>query len=173
MAIKSEIPKGSSLSIIGGVFKAVFNDPAAGKYDFTNYKVGGDRYNVAIPLGLKMQPQYLYFFSQMNFSLSIDEGTFLTAIDPGSVPSLTVRDSTSRKPIFHSPFRLFRYFENSAIDSYHYNLNANAELIGDFQCLLDQVADLVGESEIYAQVSMSVYEIREHKFIEQYKKEVV
>lgn len=172
MAIKSEIPKGSALSILGGVFKSKLGDPTVGKYDFTNYREGGDRYNVAIPLGLKMRPQYLYFFSQLNFSLSIDEGVFLEAIDEGSVPTVSIKDSTTRKIIFQSPFRLFRYFENSAIDSFHFNLNANAEMIADFQCVLNQIAELVGKENIYAQVSFSVYEITDKKFIESYKREV-
>jgi hypothetical protein len=172
MSVLSTIPKGSKLVIVGGIFKAVFGNPTIGKYDFTNYKTGGNRFNVAVPLGLYMNPNYLYFFHQMNFSLSIDEADFLTAIEPATVPTMTIRDSTTRKNIFHAPFRLFRYFENAAVDSYHFNLNANAILNADFQAVLFQVPNIIGITDLYAQVSFSVYEIADESFIREYKREV-
>jgi hypothetical protein len=172
MSLITRIPPGSALAVVGGIFQSAFGNPTVGEYDFTNYKVGGTRFNVAIPLGLKFNPSYLYFFHQLNFSMSIDEGTFLSAIKQGTAPTLTIRDSTSRRSIFHNPFRLFRYFENLAVDSFHLNSNANAELLADFQAELVQVADLVGITQIFAQVSFSIYEIKDLKFIDDYKKEV-
>lgn len=172
MAINSKIPKGSKLAVVGGIFKAVLNSPLPGQYDFTDYlDTNGNRFNVAVDFGLSMSPNFLYFFHQLNFSLSIDEGTFLTAIKSGTVPTLVFRDSASRKAIFNFPIRLFRYFEGNAIDQYYHNLNANNKLFGDFQCVLSQVADLQGIDTIYSQVSASVYEVTDKKFIEEYKKE--
>jgi hypothetical protein len=172
MPLSIKIPQGSQPVIVGGKFKAVFNDPTVAQYDFTNYKVGGTRYNVSIPLGLKFNPNYLYFFHQFNFSVNIDEATYLEAIDQDTVPLLAVKDSSTRKSIFYADFRLFRYFENSAIDSYHYSQNTDSELVADFACVLDQPGDLVGISEIYAQVSFSVYQIEDREFIMNYKNTV-
>jgi hypothetical protein len=169
MALNSLIPKKSHLSVIGGLFRAVLNNPTAGKYDFTNYAPVAARYNVAVDLGLAMNPDYLYFFSQMSFSLSMGEGVFMSAIDAGTVPTLTVRDSSTMKNIFHAPFRLFRYFENAGVDSYHFNANRTARLIADFQAVLVQTADLVGVSDVYAQVTFAVYEIIDPSFIANYK----
>lgn len=171
MALDYKIPKSARLAIVGGVFKAVFNNPTVGKYDFTNYSPAGSRYNVAIPLGLNLNPNYLYFFHQMGFSLSCDEGTFLSAIEPGTVPELKVRDSTTNKSIFHAPFRLYRYFENAAVDQFHFNLNSNAVLIADFQAIIQTVPALVGTVDLYAQVSFSVYEITDTRYIMDYKRE--
>ena len=171
MPINSIIPKSSRLCITGAIFKAVFNNPTVGKYDFTNYKVGGDRLNVSVPIGLAMNPSYLYFFHQINFSLSIDEGIFLSSISENTVPTLSVRDSTNRKNIFYAPFRMIKYLQNSALDSYHFNTNKNAEMIADFQCVLNQSADLIGVSEIYAQVSFTIYEISQHKYIDEFKRQ--
>ncbi len=170
MPINATIPKSSHLCIVGCEFKSVLSNPTIGKYDFTNYLVGGNRINAVAPIGLKMNPSFLYYFHQMNFSLSIDEGAFLRAIDAGTVPTLEVRDSSNRKSTLYHSLRLFRYYENSALDSYHYNANTNAEFITDFQCVLDQVADLVGVTEIYAQISFSIYEITDNAFIESYKR---
>jgi hypothetical protein len=122
-------------------------------------------------MGLQMSPNYLYFFHQLNFSLSIDEGTFLSAIQSGTVTTLVFRDSISRKAVFDFPIRLFRYYEGNAIDKYYHNFNANNFLYGDFQCLLSQTSDLQGIDTIYAQVSASVYEITNEKFIKEYKRE--
>jgi hypothetical protein len=171
MSIKSDIPQSSKLCIIGGIFTGVLNNPTIGKYNFTDYKIGGNRVNVAVPLGLAMNPNYLYFFHEINFSMSIAESSFLEAIEPGTVPQLAIKDSTSRRSIFHLPFRLFRYFENAAMDSFHFNSNGNASLLGDFQGMFSLVASLVGVSSILAQISMSVYEITEEKFIKNYKRE--
>jgi hypothetical protein len=172
MPLNIKIPDDSDLAIVGGVFKAVLNNPTVGKWDFTNYKVGGTRFNYGVPLGLAFEPNYLYFFHQFNFSLTIDEATYLTALTPGAVPLLSVKDTSTQKNIFHAPLRVFRYFENSAIDSFHYSANKNAELTADFQCVLDQVADLVGITTIFAQVSMSVYQIKNQKFIKAYESQV-
>ena len=173
MSLKSIIPKGSKLAIVGGIFTAHLNDPTIGKYDFTNYRIGGTRVNCAVDMGLVMRPNFVYFFHELHFSLSIDEGSFLEAIAGEAVPSLSVKDSQSRKNIFKAPFRLFRYFENSAIDTYYYNINANNSLIGDFQAVISQTADLVGIDFLYAQLSMSIYEITREQFIKDYKNEII
>lgn len=165
MALNSEIPKNSRLAIIGGKFKAVLNNPTIGKYDFINYRVGGDRYNARVDLGLDMNPEYLYFFNQLNFSLSMADDVYLKSIDASNIPEISIKDSSSSKNIFSHPFRLFRYFENSDIDFYHLNANKNSRIIADFQCVLIQVPELVGISDVYAQVAMSVYEISDHNFI--------
>ena len=169
MSLNSIIPRKSHLSVIGGLFKAVLNNPTAGKYDFTNYAPVAARYNVAVDLGLDMNPDYLYFFSQMSFSMSMGEDVYLSAIDAGTVPKLTVRDSSTMKNIFHAPFRLFRYFENAGVDSYHFNANRVSRIVADFQAVLVQPAALVGISDIYAQASFMVYEIIDPDFIAIYR----
>ena len=171
MAINSKIPRSGKLSVIGGLFSADLGNPNAGEYDFIQLGIAGGRQNTLVKLGLAMQPNYLYFFHKMNFSMSIPEGVFLQAIKPSTIPVLTVRDSTNIKNLFYAPIRLFRYLENQAIDSYVFNLNSTAEFIADFQAVLIQVADLVGVQTIYAQVSFDVYEITDSGYIEGYKKE--
>lgn len=172
MALKFSIPESSRLAVIGGIFKAVLNSPDIGRYNFTTYMPSGSRYNVAMDMGLQLNPSYLYFFHQMNFSLSIDEGVFLRSIAPNTVPTLSIKDSTTDRNLFHSPFRMFRYFENAAVDSYFISLNKNAVMIGDFQCVLGQIAELVGTSDIFAQCSFSVYEISDDRYIDEFKRAI-
>jgi hypothetical protein len=172
MALKSEIPKSAKLAVIGGIFKATLNAPTIGYFDFTLNGMPLGRNNTSVKLGLNMSGNYLYFFHKMNFSLSCDEGTFLSAIKTGTVPTLTVRESTSRNNIFYAPMRLFRYMENQAIDSYHLNQNNLSEFVADFQAILIMVPDLVGISNLYAQVSFDVYEITDNDFIMDYKRQI-
>jgi hypothetical protein len=171
MPLNSIIPKNSHLSVIGGLFKAVLNVPTIGKYDFINYAPAGSRFNVAVDLGLAMNPNYLYYFHQMSFSFSFGEEIYLSAIDPGTVPALTIRDSSTSKNIFHAPFRMLKYFENAAVDSFHFNLNTNAHMIADFQAVLVQVPAIIGITDIFAQVSFMVYEISDPSFKEKYLRE--
>lgn len=173
MSLNSTIPKNSHLSVISGLFKASLGVPTVGMYDFTNYNPAGSRYNVAVDLGLKMNPNYLYFFHEMSFSLSFGEEIYLSAINPGTIPILTVRDSGTSKNIFHAPFRMLRYFENAALDSFHFNMNQTANIIADFQAVIVPVAALVGVTDIYAQVSFMVYEINDPDFKSRYIKESV
>jgi hypothetical protein len=170
MPLTNTIPKNSHLSVIGGLFKSSFGIPAAGKYDFTNYSPGGSRYNNAVDLGIKMNPNYLYFFHQISFSLSCSEDSFLSSIDAGTVPILSIRDSSTNKNIFHAPFRMYRYFENAAVDSFHFNSNVNSRVIADFQAVLIQGAGLIGVTDLYAQVSFMLYEIADPNFIAGYKR---
>jgi hypothetical protein len=171
VSIKTIIPASSKLYIAGGVFVSSLNNPTIGFYDFTNRLTAGNRDNVAVALGMAMSPNYLYYFHQMNFSLSIDESAFLAAIKAGTNPELKIKDSSNQSALFPRPFRLFRYYENAALDSFHLNTNQNASMIADFQGLLAQTADLVGITDIYAQVSFSVYEITSQAFIKKYKAE--
>jgi hypothetical protein len=169
MPLQATIPKKSDLAVVGSIFHAVLNNPVIGGYDFTNYAPAGTRVNVAVDTGLQLNPNFLYFYHQMNFSLSIEEGVFLRVIHPATVPELTLRDSSSMKNIFHAPFRMIKYFQNTAIDTFKLNLNTASRLIADFNCLLDQsVPELVGVNDIYAQVSLSVYEITDRDYINQF-----
>jgi hypothetical protein len=169
MSIRSIIPKASHLSVIGGKFHAVFGTPTVGKYDFTNYSVSGTRQNVSVDLGIRMYPGYLYFFHTMNFSLTTDEGIYLESIDTDKKPIVIVKDSTTNKNIFHAPFQMFRYYENASVDSFHFNMNANSRIVADFQAILNQVASLVGVTDIFAQLSFMLYEITDPDFITEYK----
>ena len=172
MSLRFEIPKSSECAVIGGIFQASFNAPTIGYYDFTNYPTIATKSNVAVDLGLAMNANYLYYFHQFNFSLSCDEGTFLQAIAPGTFPEFKLRDSITRKMLYHHTFRLIRYYSNAAIDFFYYNLNNNSKMIGDFQGLFIQPASLVGVTNLYAQVSFTVYEITDVKFIMEHKKDV-
>jgi hypothetical protein len=174
MSISSKIPRGSKLCIVGGVFKATFSTPTISVYDFTNLlSSGGNRVNLGVPLGLNMSPNYLYFIHKMYFSMSIEEGIFLASLGSTGLPTLYVKDSTSFKSLFHFPFRMLKYFDGADIDSFHLQGNGNANLIADFQGKLNQVEDTVGVDNIYAQVSFSVYEITDQKYIQDYKKEAL
>jgi hypothetical protein len=62
--------------------------------------------------------------------------------------------------------------ENQAIDSYHLNQNNLSEFVADFQAILIMVPDLVGISNLYAQVSFDVYEITDNDFIMDYKRQI-
>jgi hypothetical protein len=145
--------------------------PTPGLYDFTNFKnADGGKFNFAVDFGLNMSPNYLYFFHQLNFSMSIEEGAYLNAIEPDTVPILKVKDSSSNTPLIHYPLRMFRFFESTAIDCFYKNANTNARITGEFQCRLQDTADLVGLDDIYAQVSISVYEITDNDYIAKYSK---
>lgn len=172
MSLKFEIPKSSECAVIGGIFKATFNAPTIGYYDFTNYPTVITKSNNAVSLGLDMNPNYLYYFHQFNFSISTDESIFLSAIAPGTFPEFKIRDSITKKQLFHHTFRLIKYYSNAAIDFFYYNLNSNTSMVGDFQALLTQPASLVGISALYAQISFTVYEITDVKFIQDMKKEI-
>jgi hypothetical protein len=166
------IPKSSRLSLVGGIFKATFNAPTIGKYDFTNLKnAGGNFVNRGVPLGLVLNPTSIYFVNKLSFSMSIDEGVFLSSIDtttPDTIPNVNFRPPPENINIYNYPLRLLNYFDNRDIDSFFIVSNAKDILAADFRAVLNQTADLVGIGTVYAQVSICIYEINDYDFKSQF-----
>lgn len=174
MAIIKNIPDGSRLMIVGGVFSADFNVPTVGRYDFTESKnAGGDYRNRKVSLGIELNPGALYYADKLSFNCNISESDFLETIDLSSeenIPKFYMRTSVDLKSVYAYSARIFKFYENFEIGQYFFNSNVKNYLLADFSAKLKQNANLVGVGTISAQLSMSIYEIVDTKFIGEWRK---
>jgi hypothetical protein len=174
MSIIKTIPDSSRLMIVGGVFSADYNDPTIGRYNFTDIKTGGNYRNRGVNLGIELNPGSLYYADKLSFSANIDESDFLETIDLSStenIPKFYMRTAIDLKSVYAYSSRIFKYYENFEIGQYFFNQNVKNYLVADFSAVLKQNANMVGVGTIFAQLSLSIYEIVDTNFIGKYRKE--
>jgi len=169
MSIIKEIPDGSRLMIVGGVFSADYNTPTIGRYNFTDaLDVNLNFRNRSVNLGIELNPGALYYADKLSFSSNIAESDFLETIDLSdseNIPRFYMRTSVDLKSVYSYSSRIFKYYENFEIGQYFFNSNTKNFLYADFSAKLKQNANLVGVGTIYSQLSMSIYEIIDTEFI--------
>jgi hypothetical protein len=174
MAIVKQIPDGSRLMIIGGVFSADFNVPTVGRYDFTNAQDAGSNFrNRGVDLGIELVPGSLCYADKLSFSANVAENDFLECIDLSdneNIPRFYMRTSGDLKSVYAYSSRVFKYYENFEIGQYFFNSNVKNNLLADFSAKFKQNANLVGVGTIFAQLSMSIYEIYDTDFIGEWRK---
>jgi hypothetical protein len=169
MSIIKEIPDGSRLMIVGGVFSATYNVPTVGRYNFTDEKDVNLNYkNRGVNLGIELNPGALYYADKLSFSANIAESDFLETIDLTdleNIPRFYMRTSVDLKSVYSYSSRIFKYYENFEIGQYFFNTNTKNYLLADFSAKMKQNANMVGVTTIFAQLSMSIYEIVDTEFI--------
>lgn len=173
MAIVKKIPDGSRLMIVGGVFSADFNNPTIGRYDFTeSLTAGGDYRNRKVNLGIELNPGSLYYADKLSFNCNIAESDFLETIDLSSqenIPKFYMRTSVDLKSVYAYSSRIFKFYENFEIGQYFFNSNVKNYLLADFGAKFKQNANMVGVATMFAQLSMSIYEIVDTDFIGEWR----
>lgn len=174
MSIVKSIPDGSRLMIVGGVFSADFNVPTVGRYDFTNsLNAGNDFRNRKVNLGLELNPGSLYYADKLSFSANLSESDFLEVIDltdEENIPKIYMRTSVDLKQVYAYSSRIFKFYENFEIGQYFLNSNVKNFLLADFSAVLKQNANMVGVGTVFAQLSISIYEIVDTTFIGEWRK---
>jgi len=160
------IPKNSKPFTTSNIFSAVFNVPTAGGYDFTNVTANKAQHV------FQMVNTSIYFIRSISFSATIPEGDFLSAIDISSkdnFPAWRLRFNSDRTIVHPYPFPVVQYFDDTDFSTFIWSQQAADFVDMDFLGLLTQTSDLVGISEIRAQVSIVVYEITDNNFLKAYR----
>lgn len=175
MAIVKQIPDGSRLMIVGGVFSADFNTPTVGRYNFTDMLDANSNFkNRKVNLGIELNPGSLYYADKLSFNCNIAESDFLESIDLSSeenIPKFYMRTSVDLKSVYAYSARIFKFYENFEIGQYFFNSNVKNYLLADFGARFKQNANMVGVTTMYAQLSLSIYEIVDSEFIGKWRKQ--
>ena len=173
MSIVKKIPDGSRLMIVGGVFSADFNVPTIGRYNFTDAQNGSSNFrNRGVDLGIELVPGSLYYADKLSFSANVAESDFLESIDltdNENIPRFYMRTSGDLKSVYAYSSRVFKYYENFEIGQFFFNSNVKNNLLADFSAKLKQNANMVGVGTLFAQLSMSIYEIYDTDFIKEWR----
>jgi hypothetical protein len=174
MSIVKTIPDGSRLMIVGGVFSADFNNPTIGRYNFTDsLNASSDFRNRGVSLGLELNGGSLYYADKLSFNCNVAESDFLETIDLSNdenIPKFYMRTSVDLKSVYAYSARIFKYYENFEIGQYFLNNNSKNVLLADFSARFKQNANMVGVGTMYAQLSLSIYEIVDTSFIGEWRK---
>lgn len=173
MAIVKNIPDNSRLMLVGGVFAADFNVPTIGRYNFTDSLTSsGDFRNRKVSLGIVLNPGSLYYADKLSFNCNVAESDFLETIDltdEENIPKFYMRTSVDLKSVYAYSARIFKYYENFEIGQYFFNSNVKNTLLADFGAKFKQNANMVGLTTMYAQLSLSIYEIVDTNFIGEWR----
>lgn len=133
-------------------FSSTFNAYALGQYNFT--RVAANQNQVVI----ETNPRYIYLVDRLSFSASIGEGDYLRSIVPGNEPGARFKFRNSPRYIYPQPFPGINYKDNLALSFWFQSQKENDALLVDFMGILDQIPTTVGVTNIYAQLSLVVYQ---------------
>jgi hypothetical protein len=164
MPIVKQIPKRSNFFQPHAQFTGVFNAPAVGKYDF------GTAANRGVVF-MELAKGSIYLLDKITFAATIAEGDYLLAIE--NTPQLLFRYEKDTHPVFQKPLPMVNYIDGQETVAYvETTIGAKRDsdkLVGDFSGLLDQHANLVGVSEIVADVQLNIYEVYDQGWVSRWR----
>lgn len=139
----------------------------ASDYDFE------DAANTDVLLMDKLNAGSLYLMERINFFAAAVESDWLKASrTAANFPRVTVRFSgIGGASIFGDPFRCVNYVDNSESLIWMRPTQVNSNLLASMYGKVHQVAGMVGELNLVAQINFTVYEITNRKWIETFEKD--
>jgi len=159
MIIKT-IPKGSNYLQFVNRFVATFNVPTLGKYNFATAANTGQ-------VILDLSEYSVYLIQNINFSATVPEGDFLTAIN--TVPTATIKRQVDGQVIYQKPLPLVSYLKSNEAIAYVWSKRKGDRLIVDFAGLLNQPAPLVGLASVTAQLQLDIYQITDENWLQAFR----
>lgn len=166
MIIKT-IPPSSKFVQVDCIFTATFNAPTPNLYDFAI--PANDNVLMMEPL----TPTSIYIIDRYSFSSTIAEGTFLESIN--TVPTAQLKKRIDGIQIYQRPIPCINYVDNAECIGFFYSkLGAKEQILRDaltvtFRGLLNQVPATAGLLTIKALLSLSIYEIIDRNYTEQFR----
>jgi len=153
MAITQRITPWSTPFETRTQFQATFNAAGTGIYDF-----GFDatqQGQVVLPL----HGNYVYLLDRVSFAATTDEGVYLSAIDPAFVfPEFRLRFQQANLSAFANPIPGAKYHDGMEYCYWFYTDKTTDNLLIHMAGQLQQVAALVGVTQIFALLSMVIYQ---------------
>ncbi len=153
------IPRNSIFRPVVNTFLATFNSPTPGKYDW------GVAANVDQAV-MTLAGHNLYYLALMNFSATVDEGSFLQNIS--TAPRVQFRSGQNKSALFGGSYPLAKYLINNSIGAFFSSPQKSDTLTATFTGVLNQDATLISFPTITAVLAMNVFEITDQDFISEY-----
>lgn len=144
-------------------FSALFN-VLTGEYDFSENDT-----NKQVVL-TEMKKNAIYFIDRMTVGADIPESVYTDSIDV--VPSMRIKHEIAKKQVYKRPITLPQFSDNRDIGAWTYTDKTDEVLIVDFEGVLKQVAETVGESEIRIYCAIDIYEINDNEFVRAFKNDL-
>lgn len=161
MSIPKWIPDSSKFIQTVNRFTGTFNNPTPGVYDFTNNAANDDQ--IVLPL----VNNQIYFLEKINFGATVPEGDFLLSI--ATLPQMILKYQRTGEVVFQKPFNPVNYIDNQELITWIHSNKGQEVLIMSFTGVLNQIAAFVGITNIVAQVTLNIYEIKDTDFKEKWR----
>ena len=131
-------------------FEATFNAAGTGVYDFA-FNAGQQG-----ALVLELNQNYVYLIDRISFAVTAPEGVYLEAIN--TLPTFRLRFRRDNLIAFANPIPATKYHDGLEFSFWTYTDKKNDALVLDMQGVLNQVVDLIGIPQVFATLSMVVYQ---------------
>lgn len=156
MSINVNIPIDSIFSQLNVSFKAYFNNPLIGGYNFAT----DANTNVSV---FHLQKSSLYFLERVSINANIDQNVYLKAIS--ELPLVYLRFAFGNKNIFANPFTILNYLDNQETIGWIYTVQGNDRICASCTGKLTQITDLIGVPDVSLHATFNLYQIRDAAFI--------
>lgn len=131
-------------------FQATFNAAGTGVYDF-----GFDATQQGA-LVLELNQNYVYLIDRISFAVTAPEGVYLEAIN--TLPMFRLRFRRDNLIAFANGIPGTKYHDGMEFSFWTYSDKKNDALILDMSGVLNQVADLIGVAQVFATLSLVIYQ---------------
>lgn len=166
MAVIKEIPRDSRFIQVHVGFRAEYNNPTAGYYD---YGVARNQ-NREI---LELRPQSVYLLERMSINSDIPEPTYIEALSTGAgtaaqVPGFRLITQINQLPVYAQRIPVVNYLDSSEAVAYFWSYQKQRNNVNNpvFDNLLitasgrvGQPASMVGILNIHTYIQFNIYEI--------------
>lgn len=156
MAATFQIPDKSTLIPTTTIFSALFNNPTAGRYDFTNTPANQNVFCMS------MRPRVIYFIDSYSVGANITEEQFLESITV--FPQLQFTKRFDSQNLYRAPLQVVNFTDHGELSNFYHSDIADDQLLLSFTGELRQLASMVGISPVRIQVSINIFEIDEQYF---------
>lgn len=135
-------------------FSATYNALGAGQYNFDANPANVGQHVTRI------DPAYTYLIAAVSYSASISEGVYLKSLTntTDERPRATLKFERGNAPVYPFPIPCINFYDDLEWQFFFLSPKGRDNLIVDFQGVLNQVSETVGVSEIFTQLSLTIYQ---------------
>lgn len=142
-------PEGTPFETVN-TFQATFNAAGTGVYDFAFDQAQQGQ------VVLSLNRNYVYLIDRVTFAATTDQGIYLSAINTN--PEFRLRYSHDNLIAFPNPIRAITYHDAMEFSFWLWTDRAREDLTCDMSGVLNQVAALIGVPQVFASLSLVVYQ---------------
>jgi len=169
MSVVTRIPSKSAVLSPNARFRATFNTPTLGKYDFTREGFPVDLVNKNVPM-ITLKRQSLYLVTNWRFETTVGADLYQQGIANNAIPRIALQlQNQSNTLIFSTPLEMAAETGNSGIRTTQwFTVTQEDTLEATFTGQMDQIGDLINFPVINATFSLTIYQISDPRWVSKY-----
>lgn len=161
MSIINSIPHTARFISTTNLYRAWFNNPFLGGYDFE------DPVNGNVQVVLETQPNTVYLIERISFAANLDQGVYLSSLS--NTPKLRLKRKVASENIHMKEYRLVNYIDNQEMVTWFQSDKQSDAIIMEVTGRLIQVPETVGVDPVVINISFAIYAIEDKNFLIKHK----